>query len=133
MRINQRLQFEQPKGRTMSAVLVASGYARRLVEGEARRSGWPLKAALRPVARRLRASPGALWSLLFRPPKQISADLLSALEAAVEAELIREIKALEHELATLRATARRPNPRTIAEVEEGLVRLKQALAGDNAP
>lgn len=126
MGINQRLRSGQP---IVTTVVIASGYARRLVEAEARRSREPLKVALNPVARRLKAAPGALWSLLFRPPKQISADLFAALEAALEGEIQREIRALEHELATLRATSRRSDRGTLEEVEAGIARLKAALRG----
>jgi ribosomal protein L29 len=129
MGINHRSETGQP---AVTAVVHAAGYARRLVEGEARRSGQPLKAAARSVARRLKTSPGSVWSLLFRPPKQVSADLLFALEGAVDREITREIEALQHELATLRQKGRRVNPRTIGEVEAGIARLKTILHGERS-
>jgi len=116
----------------MSTVALASGYARRLVESEARRTGEPIKVALAPVARRLRAAPATLWSLLFRPPKQVSADLLAALEAAMEHELNAEIRTLQNELATLRAKALGSHHRKIAEVQEGIARLRAALRDEGA-
>jgi ribosomal protein L29 len=129
---NRDLQINQHEDWQMSTVALASGYARRLVENEARRTGEPLKVALNPVARRVRAAPATIWSLLFRPPKRVSADLLAALEAAMEHELNAEIRALQNELAALRATAHRPNPRKIAEVEEGLARLRAVLRDEDA-
>jgi ribosomal protein L29 len=113
----------------MTAVAFASGYARRLVEGEARRSGQPLKGAARAVARRLRTSHGSIWSLLFRPPKQVNADLLFALEGAVDQEINREIEALKNELAQLRQKGRRAHLDTLAAVEADLARLKAVLRG----
>ncbi|MFL5063430.1 MAG: hypothetical protein ACJ8FU_08395 [Xanthobacteraceae bacterium] len=115
----------------MNAVVAQGcGYARRLVEAEAQRSGQPIKAASRTIARRLRTSHGSIWSLLFRPPKDIGASLLRSLETALETELQKEIEALHVELAALRKNARRPDPRTLAEVEEGITSLRAALRGE---
>lgn len=133
MGLNRNSQSNQPERGGMMYVAQASGYARRLVETEARRNGQPLKTAARSVARRLKASPGAIWSLLFRPPKQVSANLLFALETAVDHELEREIGELQHELATHRAgarQARRLDPGTRAEVEKDIARLRAVLAGE---
>lgn len=126
MWINRRSQSEQPG---MTAVAYASGYARRLVEGEARRTGQPLKVAARAVARRLKTPPGAVWGLLFRPPKQVNADLLFALHGAVDHEIVREIEALQDELAKLRRKDRLPDPRALAAVEKDIARLKTVLQG----
>ena len=122
---NRRLRSEQP----MDGVTVASGYARRLVEGEARRSGLGIKDAVQPVARRLRASHGSVWGLLFRVPKDISKTLFDRLEAAVEREVIRDMGALENELAAIRASSGGSRTRTLAEAEASLARLKAALGG----
>jgi ribosomal protein L29 len=120
----------------MSAVLQASGYARRLVEGEAKRSGTGLSEAIPAVARRLKAPPTSLWSLLFRPPKRIYSDLLDSLEDAVAKEIRREIAELENELAALMATRSalgRLNQNTVAEVEKDLARLRLVIAGEARP
>lgn len=111
----------------MTSVSIATAHARRLVELETRRSGSTTKAAIRSVATRLREPPGSVWSLLYRAPKRISADLFHALEAAVEREIRREIGAHENELATLKSGCGRLDPRKIAEVEAGLARLKSSL------
>jgi hypothetical protein len=47
---------------------------------------------------------------LFRPPKQVNADLLFALHGAVDQEIVREIEALQDELAQLRQKGRRADP-----------------------
>jgi hypothetical protein len=132
MVINQRLRIKQQEGLPMSTVALASGYARRLVEGEASRTGQPIKAALKPVSRRVRATPSTLWSLLFRPPKQISADLLAALAGAMEAELSAEIRRLQNELGALQTAMHRFDPRKIAEVEAGIARLRAVLHDESA-
>jgi hypothetical protein len=130
--INRNLQINQPKGLPMNTVALASGYARSLVENEARRTGQPIKAALKPVSRRVRTTPSALWSLIFRPPKQISADLLAALAAAMEAELLAEIGRLRNELEALQKAMHRISPRKIAEVEAGIARLRSLLRDGGA-
>ena len=111
----------------MTSVTLARRLARRLVDSEARRTSTTTKQAIASVARRLRAPHGTIWGLLFRLPKQINADLLKTLEAAVEREIKREIGALEDELATLRSGTRRIDPGTLEEVEAGLVRLRAIL------
>lgn len=116
----------------MIYVAEASGYARRLVEDEAHRNGQPIKVAARTVARRLRTSPSSIWSLLFRPPKQISASLLFALQAAVERQIVREIEALNNELVSLRQKGRRVDPGTLEEIETDIARLRARLNGERA-
>jgi hypothetical protein len=113
----------------MTTVAMGTSFARRLVESEARRSGNPLTAACRTVASRLKCPPGAIWSLVFRAPKRINADLLFALQEAVEREIKREIGQLENELLALGNSVSRVDPRTIAEVEEGLAALRSKLRG----
>jgi ribosomal protein L29 len=117
----------------MSAVAIAARDARRLVSRETERSGAHVTEAIRAVAGRLRSSPHSVWALLFRPPKTVSGDLLLALEAAVDQDLERQIRELEHELATRRAGARkgrRGNPGALAEVEKDIARLRAVLRGD---
>lgn len=119
-------------GRSVSTVPLASSYARKLVQHEQRSSGADTKAAIAAVARRLRRPSGSIWSLLFRPPKDVAAGLFLALEAAVESALVRNIKELEDELAAVRKGARRLDPRMVEEAEASLARLKKAL-GTEAP
>lgn len=113
----------------MSTVSVASSFARRLVEAEARRCGIPINSAARIVASRLKYPTNAVWSLLFKAPKRVNADLLFALEAAVVREIEREMGRLAHELETLRRGVGRVDPGTIAEVEAGLAALRSKLEG----
>lgn len=129
MGLNLRSSITQPE-RGMIYVAQASGYARRLVEAEAHEHGQPLKTAAKSVARRIKVPPGSIWSLLFRPPKQISANLLYALHAAVEKQIVREIEALNAELVELRRKGAHPNQGTLQEVEAGIARLRSLLRRD---
>lgn len=112
----------------MFHVAIASGYARRLCEAEAGRSGASLREAASIVARRLRCTPNAIAALLYQPPKSVCADLLAALTAAVETEIAREIRELETELARLAAGRLRRSPVEISEMASDLARLRDRLA-----
>jgi hypothetical protein len=114
----------------MSSVSVASGYARRLVEAEARRTGRSVKQAIPAVARHIKAPVGCVWGLLFRAPKQISFDLFICLEEAVARDLRRQIGALEDELVAVTSRADRPlSLCAVAEIEADLARLREAVRG----
>lgn len=111
----------------MSDVAAASGYARRLVEHEARSSGTVLREAVRPVARRLRLSASSLWGLLYAPPKKIGTETFRLLKTGVEHLLTQEIGRLEHELAILRQSGEDPRSAAFAEVEHHLEEARRAL------
>ncbi|MGA0595637.1 hypothetical protein [Enterovirga sp. CN4-39] len=111
----------------MSTVPVASSYARQLVEAEQRVVGGNIKAAIKSVARKLKRPAGTVWNLLFRVPKEVSADLFFALEEAVERKVERQIKDLENELAAIRASRRRLNPRVVEDIETTIEGLRKAL------
>lgn len=113
----------------MDSVSIASGYARRLVEAEARRAGGSVKQAIPVIARRIKASSGCVWGLLFRQPKQVSFDLFSSLEAAVVRDLREQIGALENELAFLVGRSASLDLRAVAEIEADLARLRAAVGG----
>lgn len=112
----------------MTAVATASHYARRLVEGEARATGQPIKEVARHVAARLRQPYGSIWALLFRAPKTVSGDLLIALQEAAERQVKLEIEALQNELLAVRLGAVRRDARALAEIEAGLAGLRARLA-----
>ncbi|TXN33927.1 hypothetical protein [Methylobacterium sp. WL19] len=113
----------------MTTVSTASRYARRLVEGEARTTGQPIKEVAKHVATRLRQPYGSIWGLLFRSPKTVSAELLVALQEAVEKQVRLEIQALENELLAVRLGALRRDAGALEEIEEGIARLRARLAG----
>lgn len=129
MGLNQRLQSRQPQVRVMTMVLTARAYARRIVEGEARATGQPIKEVAKHVATRLRQPHGSIWALLFRAPKTVSADLMVALQEAVEKQVRQEIQALENELLAVRLGAIRRDAAALAEIEEGIAGLRARLRG----
>lgn len=113
----------------MSTVALASGYARRLVEAEARRAGLSVKQAIPVIARRIKAPAGCVWGLLFRQPKQVSFDLFVCLEEAVVRDLQRQIGALENELALLVSKPAPLDLRAVAEIETDIARLRKTVRG----
>lgn len=114
----------------MPTVALAKGYARRIVDGEMRTTGQPVVEVVRHVARRLRQPYGSIWSLLYRTPKTVRADLLEALQEAVERQLRLEIQALENELLAVRLGASRRDETALSEIEAGIEELKAKLRGD---
>ncbi|GJE45463.1 hypothetical protein [Methylobacterium soli] len=128
MRLNPDLRTKQPESRAMTTVATASRYARRLVEVEARTTGQPVKEVAKHVAARLRQPYGSIWGLLFRAPKTVSAELLVALQEAVERQVRLEIQALENELLAVRLGALRRDDRALEEIEAGIAGLKARLA-----
>ncbi|QDI81670.1 hypothetical protein E8E01_15060 [Methylorubrum populi] len=101
MGLNRHCQTKQPGSSVMPTVTVAASYTRRLVESRARETGASVKDAARDVAAHLRQPYGSIWGLLFRAPKTVSAELLVALQEAVERQVRREINALTKGLPDL--------------------------------
>lgn len=112
----------------MTTVVMASRYARRLVENEARATGQPMKEVAKHVAARLRQPYGSIWGLLFRSPKTVSAELLVALQEAVEKQVRLEIQALENELLAVRLGTLRRDAGALEEIEAGIEGLRARLA-----
>lgn len=127
MRRNPHTLFKQPKGRVMTMVSTASFYARRLVETESRVTGRPMKEVTGHIATRLRQPYGSIWGLLFRSPKSVSAELLVALQEAVEKQVRQEIQALENELLAVRLGAIRRDASDLEEIETDISRLRARL------
>lgn len=127
MGLNRDLQTKQPGSSVMPTVTVAASYTRRLVESRARETGASVKDAARDVAAHLRQPYGSIWGLLFRAPKTVSAELLVALQEAVERQVRREINALENELLAVRLGSIRRDDRALEEIEAGIAGLKARL------
>ncbi|KQP53059.1 hypothetical protein [Methylobacterium sp. Leaf106] len=115
----------------MTTVTIASTYARRLVESEARVTGQPIKEVAKHVAARLRQPHGSIWGLLFRSPKTVSAELLVVLQEAVEKQVRLEIQALENELLAVRLGALRRDVGALEEIEAGIAGLKSRLRNED--
>ena len=93
-----------------SAVDRAADWADLLVRREHRGVGDTIDAARMRAARKHKLPERVLWSLRYRKPKQIWADIYLALQRAYEAECERQEVRLAHELEitkTLPATAAR--------------------------
>jgi hypothetical protein len=82
----------------------ARQWAGALVQREARGPG-DTDNAMRRISQRYGVDYGALWSLRYRPPKRIFADIYFQLRAAYEAECERQLRQLEHELTITREKA----------------------------
>ena len=75
----------------------------RFIEDDEFRQVGDRDVARRQVARRYGFAARALYSLRYRPPKLIAADLYDALCSAVEDVASRQIRMLENEIAEARA------------------------------
>ncbi len=113
----------------MPTVAIASAYARKLVDAERLSAGTCIKTACAAVARKMKRPPNAIWSLLFRRPKDISHDLFKALNAAVERRVSREIEELQNELVAIREAGRSTAPEALEQMEADLKRMRAALRG----
>lgn len=85
-------------------VTEAREWANRLTLREARGPG-DTENAMRRISQRYGVDFNALWSLRYRPPKRIFADVYFALRAAHEAECERQLRLLAHDLEITRAKA----------------------------
>lgn len=77
-------------------VTQAKAFASELLRWETRGPG-DTDNAMRRIARRHGIEYGQLWSLRYRAPKRIWADVLTAITAAHEAEKQRQLRALSHD------------------------------------
>ncbi|MBV8895509.1 MAG: hypothetical protein JO051_03280 [Acidobacteriaceae bacterium] len=82
----------------------ARGYASKLVLRESRGPG-DTENAMRRIEAKYGVPFSALWSLRYRPPKRIWADLFFQLRAAYEAERERQLRLLQHEIDITKAIA----------------------------
>lgn len=81
----------------------AAGWADWLVRREHQGPGDTVEAARLRAARKHKLPERLLWSLRYRKPKRIWADLYVKLQEAVAAEIQRQEDALEHEIEITRA------------------------------
>lgn len=81
----------------------AAGWADWLVRREHQGPGDTVEAARLRAARKHQVPERLLWSLRYRKPKRIWADLYVKLQEAVAAEIARQEEALEHEIQLTRA------------------------------
>lgn len=83
-------------------VMQAKNWMSRLVQLESRGPG-DTENAMRRLSRRYGIEYGALWSLRYRSPRRVWADIYNALGAAYARECERQREVLAHELAVTQA------------------------------
>lgn len=90
-------------------VLRAQTFSADLLRWETRGPG-DTANAMRRIAGRASIPFGKLWSLRYRPPKEIASHILSRIEAAHAAEVQRQLRKLAHdaEITALVAGASHP-------------------------
>jgi len=112
-----------------TVVDVAAGWADWLVRREHQGPGDTVEAARLRAARKHKLPERLLWSLRYRKPKRIWADLYVKLQEAVAAEIQRQEDALEHEIEITRARRLSASGRaSIAQAEAFLVAPDQPEA-----
>jgi len=77
-------------------VTQAKAFAGALLRWESRGPG-DTENAMRRIARRHGIEYGQLWSLRYRAPKRIWADVLTKIALAYDAERDRQLRALKHD------------------------------------
>lgn len=103
-----------------SAVSEARDWAKWLVQRESRGPG-DLENAMRRIEARYGIPFSTLWSLRYRPPKDIFVSTFERLHAAYVAENERHQRLLKHEQEITKAKSR---------IASALVRAASALAGE---
>lgn len=108
----------------------AASWADLLVRREHRGPGDTTEAARVRAARKHRLPERLLWSLRYRRPKRIWADLYLSLEAAVAAEVKAQEARLAHEITLSRALL--VNPAGVDLVDEAAALLGEAEGAKEA-
>lgn len=104
----------------------AAHWADWLVRREHRGPGDTVEAARQRAARKHKLPERLLWALRYRKPKRIWADLYVKLQEAVETEIARQERALEHDIEITRARQLTPSGRTaVAQAEAFLGAVAQ--------
>ena len=86
----------------MSTVDVAADYAARLLRSEARGPG-DTESAMRRIEAKYGVNYWSLWSLRYKRPKSISADMFNRIRAAYLACCERQLASVSHELTMEKA------------------------------
>jgi hypothetical protein len=88
--------------------------------------------ALRRVARQSGVQYGAVWSLRYRAPKRIWADVYVALSTAYETARQRQLQALQHDIDTTAAITGPRHP-AVAAARAALGQDAEGAAGVESP
>ncbi len=109
----------------LSVVDEAANWADLLVRREHRGPGDTIDAARARAARKHNVPEQILWSLRYRKPKRIWADLYKALQLAVAAEIQSQEARLAHEIAITKAIATSPAGLALVDEAEALLASTQ--------
>ena len=115
----------------LSVVDEAASWADMLVRREHRGPGDTIDAARSRAARKHKLPEQVLWSLRYRKPKRIWADLYKKLELAVAAEIQSQEARLAHEIAVTKAIATSSAGRALVDEAEALLGTSQGPAPRN--
>jgi hypothetical protein len=122
---NHPLLPEQKPMTDLSVVDEAANWADLLVRREHRGPGDTIDAARARAARKHNVPEQILWSLRYRKPKRIWADLYKALQLAVAAEIQSQEARLAHEIAITKAIATSPAGLALVDEAEALLASTQ--------
>ena len=114
------------RGEQVNAVPQAAEWSKALVQREARGSG-DTENAMRRLEQRYGIPWRTFWSLRYRKPRSICADIWLSLRAAYLAECERQARKLEHEIEITRAIAGGDDPAVVEA--EALVEAHKARKG----
>lgn len=107
------------------SVAQAQDFARTLVQRESRGNG-DLVPAMKRLERRHALPKGLLHSLRYRPPKTIALDVWQSLLTAYQAECLRQVQQLEHEITVTRKLVHDLDPNFIDEAERLAAKVRSA-------
>lgn len=112
----------------MQALAVVAQLSRRLVRKEQERCGGCADTALKTVARRMRAAPGAFANLIRMRVNKVCADLRDRIVKAALADIEQEIERLDHDKRLLESLGFGPSHNDVRAVEDAIASARAALA-----
>ena len=121
--------FSQPsESRDMQAIVVVAQFSKRLIRKEQDRSRSCADTALVTVARRLRAAPGSIASILRLRVNKVCADLRDRIVKAALADITQEIERLDADKQLLESLGFGPSHNDVRAVEDAIASARAALA-----
>lgn len=114
----------------VSTVDLAADYATRLVANETHALGGDTDEAMRRIEARYGVGYWTLWSLRYKRPKAVSAEVFTRLRGAYLTACERQIASLQHEMAVERARCGHDvDQDLVAEAEALVAKLRARRAG----
>ncbi len=112
----------------MPALAVVAQFSKRLIRKEQERAGTCADTALVTVARRLRAAPGAIASILRMRVNKVCADLRDRIVKAALNDIQQEIERLDADRRLLENMGFGPDQGDVLAVEDAIAAARAALA-----